>query len=79
MGTSSKTPADLVIRPRDRKFRWGTENPRWWLGNDPVATAYYNAFSASFPLAERYFIDAVRHYRDRSGPELQPQMAAFIA
>jgi hypothetical protein len=48
------------------------------MGNDPVATAYYNAFSASFPQAERYFIDAVRYYRDRAGPELQTQIAGFI-
>jgi predicted metal-dependent hydrolase len=49
------------------------------MGNDPIATAYYNAFSASFPQAERYFIDAVRYYRDRADGELQKQIAGFIA
>jgi predicted metal-dependent hydrolase len=48
------------------------------MGNDPIATAYYNAFSASFPLAERYFIDAVRFYRDQASGDLQKQIAAFI-
>lgn len=71
--------ADLVIRPRDRSFRCGTENKRWWVGGDPVATAYYNAFSASFPQVERFFIEALRRYRDRAAPELQKQIAAFIA
>jgi predicted metal-dependent hydrolase len=76
---SSKTPADLVIRPRDLSFRCGTESPRWWVGNDPIATAYYNAFSASFPQVERYFIDALRRYRDCAGPQLQKEITAFIA
>jgi len=49
------------------------------VGNDPVATAYYNAFSASFPQVERYFIEALRRYRDRASPELQKEIAAFIA
>ncbi|MGH6889569.1 MAG: metal-dependent hydrolase [Rhizomicrobium sp.] len=75
----TKAPADLVIRPRDRSFRYGTHDSRWWLGNDPIATAYYNAFSASFPQVERYFIDAVRRYRDLAGPQLRKEMAAFIA
>lgn len=68
-----------MIRPRDRNFRCGTSNPRWWVGNDPVATAYYNAFSASFPQVERYFIEALRRYRDRADPDLQKEIAAFIA
>ena len=75
----SQKPADLVIRPRDRNFRCGTANPRWWVGNDPVATAYYNAFSASFPQVERYFIEALRRYRDCAGPDLKKEIAAFIA
>ncbi len=49
------------------------------MGNDPVATAYYNAFSASFPQAERYFIETVRFYRDQASGELQKQIAGFIA
>lgn len=68
-----------MIRPRDRNFRCGTSNPRWWVGNDPVATAYYNVFSACFPQVERYFIEALRRYRDRAGTDLQKEIAAFIA
>jgi predicted metal-dependent hydrolase len=79
LGATSKSPADLVIRPRDRNFHCDSETPRWWVGNDPVATAYYNAFSASFPQVERYFIEALRRYRDRAGPNLKAEIAAFIA
>lgn len=75
----ASTPANLVIRPRDVSFRCRADNHRWWMGGDPTATAYYNAFSASFPQAERYFIDAVRYYRQRADPALQSQIAAFIA
>lgn len=78
MQASPKTPADLVIRPRDRNFRCGANNPRWWVGNDPVATAYYNAFSACFPQVERYFIEGLRRYRDRAPAQLRSEIAAFI-
>jgi predicted metal-dependent hydrolase len=73
------TPDDLVIRPRDMSFHCDPAGARWWLGNDPVATAYFNIFSASFPQAERYFIDSVRRYRDSAAPKLKEQIAAFIA
>ena len=76
---ATTTPVDLVIHPRDMSFRWDSAGVRWWMGNDPVATAYYNTFSAAFPQVERYFIDSVRRYRDLAGPELQQQIAAFIA
>jgi predicted metal-dependent hydrolase len=78
LGTEPRTPVDVVISPRDMSFRCGTGSSRWWMGNDPVATAYYNAFSASFPQAERYFIETVRFYRDRASGDLQKQIAGFI-
>jgi hypothetical protein len=73
------TPTDAVIRPRDISFRCDAAGNRWWMGNDPVATAYYNAFSASFPQAERYFIECVRRWRGEAPPELQKHIAGFIA
>lgn len=72
-----QTPADLTIRPRDIAFGRGATPVRWWMGGDPVATAFYNALSASFPQGERFFIDAVRRFRDHAGPELQEQIKAF--
>ena len=47
--TRDVTPADLTITPRDRRFGRGTRQERWWMGGDPVATAFYNALSATFP------------------------------
>jgi predicted metal-dependent hydrolase len=73
------TPADAAIHPRDLNFRCEAAASRWWMGNDPVATAYYNAFSASFPQAERYFVECVRRFRDQAPAILQKQIAGFIA
>ncbi|HEY1614022.1 MAG TPA: metal-dependent hydrolase [Rhizomicrobium sp.] len=78
MGRRAHTPADAAIHPRDIVFRQDPAWQRWWMGGDPVATAYYNVFSASFPQAERFFIDSVRRYRDRADAVLRPQIAGFI-
>jgi predicted metal-dependent hydrolase len=72
-----QTPADLSIHPRDIAFGRGAAPIRWWMGGDPVATAFYNALSASFPQGERFFIDAVRRFRDAASPALQEQIKAF--
>ena len=73
-----KTPTDLTIEPREIAFGREAPHPRWWLAGDPVATAFYNALSITFPLGERFFMDAVRHYRDRTPPVLQGQINAFL-
>jgi predicted metal-dependent hydrolase len=78
MSTPSRTPADLTITPRDLRLDRNVSNARWWHGGDPVATAYFNALSASFPQGETFFIDAVRRYWDRTEGPLQQQIEAFI-
>jgi predicted metal-dependent hydrolase len=62
------TPSDLTIRPRDRRFGRGVHTARWWNGGDPVATALYNALSATFPKGEAFFVESVRLFRE--GPML---------
>lgn len=79
METETQTPADLTIRPRDIAFGRVLPAPRWWLGGDPIATAFFNTLSASFPQGERFFMDAVRPYRDAAGAKLAGQIAAFTA
>lgn len=78
MSTPTSTPADLTITPRDLRLDRNASNARWWHGGDPVATAYFNALSASFPQGETFFIDAVRRYWDRTDGQLQQQIEAFI-
>jgi predicted metal-dependent hydrolase len=70
------TPDDLSITTRDRRFsRSGTR--RHWVGGDPVATAFFNALSITFPRGEAYFIESVRAFRDGASPRLAAEIAAF--
>ena len=71
------TPADLAIRPRDRRFGRGDRLARWWLGGDPVATAFYNALSVTFPKGEAFFVESVRRFREGTPPRLAGEIAAF--
>lgn len=75
---STGTPADLTITPRELRLDRHASTPRWWHGGDPVATAFFNSLSASFPQGETFFIDAVRRYRDRTDGHLREQIRAFI-
>ena len=56
--SANTTPADLTIHPRDLKFNRtnagsssaaASHDTRWWLGNDPIRTAFLNALSITFP------------------------------
>jgi len=78
MERTSRTPADLVINPRNVKLGRGQRCQRWWKHGDPVATAFYNSLSIVFPEGEAFFIESVRHYRDSVPPTLQAQIDAFI-
>lgn len=73
-----KTPADLTITPRDRRFGRGLDQKRWWLNGDPIATAYHNALSITFPRGEAFFVDSVRAHREGAPPKLDREIAAFI-
>lgn len=79
MSKLNHTPADLIIQPRDMAFGREGASTRWWLGGDPIGTAFYNALSVTFPLGERFFMDSVRHYRNLAPPHLKSQIAAFLA
>jgi predicted metal-dependent hydrolase len=72
------TPADLRITPRDLRFGRGANIRRWWLNDDPVATAFYNALSVTFPKGEGFFVDSVRNFREGTSPRLHGEIQAFI-
>lgn len=72
------TPTDLVIQPRDRRFGRHRRPARHWLNGDPIATAFFNALSVTFPRGEAYFIESVRAFRDGLPPRLGEEVAAFI-
>lgn len=77
MGVHTSTPEDLKITSRDLAFGRSAPSPRHWLGGDPIATAFYNALSASFPQGERFFMDSVRNFKSKADPKLQQQIVAF--
>jgi uncharacterized protein len=74
---STPTPADLTITPRDRRFGREVKQRRWWMNGDPVATAFYNALSVTFPKGEAMFIEAVKAHRDGVPPQLAEEIRAF--
>ncbi len=67
-----------TLQVRDRRFGRGQDQPRWWAGGDPIATAWFNALSATFPRGETLFIDAVKAFRDGAPPQLEAEIRAFI-
>lgn len=74
---TTPTPADLTITPRDRRFGREAKQRRWWMNGDPVATAFYNALSVTFPKGEAMFIEAVKAHREGVPPRLAEEIRAF--
>ncbi|CPG80214.1 metal-dependent hydrolase [Burkholderia pseudomallei] len=67
-----------IVR-RDVRFALPPDRIGDWHVNGVANTHYFNALSLMFPAGERFFIDAVRHYRDRiQDPELLRQVQGFI-
>ena len=77
-GKAVPTPTDLTITVRDRRFGRETKAGRWWLNGDPIATAWHNALSATFPRGEAFFIEAVKAHRDGASPKLEAEIRAFV-
>src|ERR1700712_3355260 len=73
----AKTPADLTITPRDRRFGRDAGQARWWLAGDPVGTAFHNALSVTFPKGEAFFIESVKAFRDGVPARLDAEIRAF--
>ncbi len=67
------------ITVRDLRFGAAGNSRRWWIDNDPIATAVFNSLSISFPRGEAYFIESVRFFRDGVPPALAEEIRAFIA
>ncbi len=69
----------LDIKPRRMDFIFPSNLPRFWFNNDPFVTHLYNALSTTFPEGEKFFVDAVRFYRDDiTDPTLKKQISGFI-
>ena len=66
------------ITVRDRRFGRGAVQERWWAGGDPIASAWFNALSATFPRGETLFVDAVKAFRADAPPQLAAEIRAFV-
>ncbi len=80
---ATKAPAakaQAKIPPRRIDFNFSAENvPRYYVGNDPFLTTFVTALSSLFPEGEFFFVEAVRHYRDRiTDPALKADVSGFI-
>lgn len=78
MTHDARTPQDLRIEKRDMKFGREAPPPRWWHSGDPGRTAFFNALSSTFPVGEKFFMTAVRHYRDETPEPLRRQIDDFL-
>ncbi len=68
----------LPIR-RDIKFKLPADKVTEWHKTGMHVSQFFNTMSLFFPVGERFFIDAVRSYRDQvTDPELKKAMTAFI-
>jgi uncharacterized protein len=67
-----------AIQPRNLEFPIGDDVPNLWHGGDPHVTHFFNGLSLMFPDGERFFMDAVRHFKDEvHDPKLQTDVRAF--
>lgn len=68
------------IPPRRMDFDFvEADAPRYFYGNDPFLSHFWNTFSSLLPEGEAFFVQAVRHYRDQiTDPLLKAQVAGFI-
>ncbi len=69
----------LPVR-RNLKFQLPAERiTDWHEAGGPHISLFMNTLSLFFPVGERFFMDSVRHYRDRiTDPELKKAVTAFI-
>ena len=79
LGATSDPPTGpTYINIRDLRINRERKIARWWLGGNPVATAWFNALSGTFPRGEAFFIESVKAHREGAPPALLNDIRAFI-
>tara|TARA_R110002073_G_scaffold84612_8_gene202042 strand:+ start:166474 stop:167316 length:843 start_codon:yes stop_codon:yes gene_type:complete len=77
--TASPTGQIYMPTQRNLHFRLDPEKIADWNKDSLHISHFMNTLSLFFPVGERFFIDSVRHYRDRiTEPELKKAVKAFI-
>jgi predicted metal-dependent hydrolase len=76
---AAKSPAALDVVRRDLRFDFADCDLRTWHPEGLHVAHFFNALSIFFPEGEKFFIDSVRHYRDRiRSPKLAEAVQGFI-
>ncbi|HET8730338.1 MAG TPA: metal-dependent hydrolase [Moraxellaceae bacterium] len=72
--------ATVGIPPRHMRFEFPADADRFcFYGGNSLASSLFAVFSAIFPPGERFFVESVRHFRDRlRDPVLDAQVSGFI-
>lgn len=71
--------ARVGIPPRMMHFDFPPSAPRYPLADSAAATALIAVLSGFFPPGERFFVESVRHYRNRIQDDtLKAQVSGFI-
>ena len=66
------------IPKRDLRFDLADVDLRSWHPRGLHVSHFFNALSIFFPEGETFFIDAVRHYKDRIPPEIEEDVKGFL-
>lgn len=70
---------NILPTRRNLHFKLDASKALDWHHDGRNVSLFLNTLSLFFPVGERFFIDSVRHYRDRiQDPELKKAVAAFI-
>jgi uncharacterized protein len=78
-GSDSWTREHVRTAPKPRAPRVAFEGvPRHWLAGNFATTHIANGVNLLFPAGERFFIRSVRHYLDRTSPDLAAQVKGFF-
>lgn len=71
--------ATVGIPPRQMDFRFPADSRRYCFDDNAFATMFFATLSGFFPPGERFFVELVRHYRDRiSDPVMKAKISGFI-
>ena len=62
---TAQAPEELDVVRRDLRFDFTDCDFRNWHPDGLHVAHFFNALSIFFPEGERFFMDSVRHYRDR--------------
>jgi len=69
----------LEPQPRDMRFEFVADASEYWCGGDAFRTRFFDAFSTILPIAEQFFVQAVRDCeRDIGDPALAEQVRRFV-